>query len=389
MKSLYIEPIFGLSGDMLLSALIDIGFDANLLEREMIKLLNIDIKIEVRKKKSKNFTGKNLKMIWDDRGERKINDIKRIIEKSKFSDYVKSSSIKAFEYLAEVEAKIHNTSKERVHFHELSGIDTIIDIVGYFLALQTLQIDNVFVGPIPLGYGVIEGAHGIMPSPAFATLELLSGFQIYGIPLEGENITPTAATLLKTSAKSSTFPSFTLEKVGYGCGNLSFKNYPNLTRVSIGTSAEETNRDEVLSIDFNVDDLTGEILGYLSERLMEGGALDVSFSPIFMKKGRPAYKVNVIVSSFNFKKILNIIFAETTTLGIRYSKTDRIILERRIEKIETSLGIVGIKKAFFNGKVRFKLEYEDIKNIAIKEGMPLKDVMKAVNDEIDKKIIKR
>lgn len=384
MKILFIEPAFGLSGDMLLAGLIDLGFDKTVLEKEIEKLIDEKIFIEVKENKSNGFTGKSINIQFEERGKRDFKQIYDLIKRSKLPKFVKEKTLLAFECLANIEGKIHNIPPKTVHFHELSGIDTIIDIVGYFLAIETLNISKIYVSSIPLGKGFINSAHGIMPNPAFATLELLKGFSVYGIDIDKENITPTSAVLLKISSEHNLFPNCKLDQIGYGIGHYKFNNYPNLVRLSLGSLDSDVATDEVVSITFNVDDITAEDLGYLAEKVMNRGALDISFCPVFMKKGRPAYEVNILVTPFNFNGFLDIIFSETTTLGVRYTKLNRFVLKRDVKRVKTKFGLVSIKEAKYRDKLRIKPEYEDLKTIALKNGLSLQEVREIVVRDIEK-----
>ncbi len=386
MKLLYIEPVFGLSGDMMLSALIDLGFDKTLLENAMKSLLKINVTIEMEDKKDKNFFGKGIKIIFEEKGRRDYRVIKQLVLNAHLSAYVKENSLKTFELLAEAEAKIHNVRKENVHFHELSGVDTIVDIVGYFLALESLGIEEVYISAIPIGKGYISCEHGIMPNPAFATLELLKDFAVYGLNIDKENITPTAAAIIRASAKTTVIPEMVIKRVGYGIGNFKFQDYPNMVRLSIGDTASDYHTDFVYEINFTIDDSSGEIMGYLMEKLIKNGALDVYFTPVFMKKNRPAFNITVLASPLDFRKILEIIFSESTTLGVRYSKTDRVVLKREVMSFDTSLGSVRIKMTTFNGKTRFKPEYEDLTAISEKKGLSINEVTDIIKEEISKKL---
>lgn len=382
MKILFIEPSFGVSGDMLLAGFIDLGLDKIILEKELSKLINQKISIEVKNEQTNGITGKKIKIFFEERGFRDLKNITDLISNSHLSEFVKNKTLLAFDNLAEVESRIHNIPKENVHFHELSGIDTIIDICGFFIAIEYLDIKKIYVSPVPLGKGYFKSSHSIMPNPAFATLELLKGFSVYGIDIDKENVTPTSAVLLKVSGESSLFPSFKLDKIGYGVGNYRFDSFPNMVRLSLGIVDDEILNDEVVSISFNVDDISSEILGYFAEKVMAEGALDMSFTPIFMKKGRPAYKVNLLVYTFDLNKFLDIIFTETTTLGVRYSRVKRFLLKREIKKIKTNLGTIRFKESRYKDKVRLKPEYEDLKDIAIRNRLPLKEVMALIQRDI-------
>lgn len=384
MRCLFVEPVFGMSGDMLLSALIDLGADKSVIEREIEKLIGVKILIEVLEQKSKGFTGKGIKIFFEEKGSRDLAQVKRIIDGSGLSDFVKEKSLLCFETLAEVEGKIHGVPKEKVHFHELSAIDTIADIVGFFLAVEMLKIDKIYVSKIPLGNGNILTSHGIIPNPAWATLELLKGFSLYFLDIDKENVTPTSAVLLKCSAENNDLKGFRLERVGYGVGKYKFKNYPNIVRLSLGILDDEVLQDEVIAIVFNVDDITAEQLGFFAEKAIKEGALDVFFTPIFMKKGRPAYEVTLLVFPFNFKKILDIIFLETTTLGVRYGRVNRFLLERENRKVKTTFGDVTLKESRYGNLRRFKIEYEDLRKIALRKGLSFQEVRELITKELEK-----
>jgi uncharacterized protein (TIGR00299 family) protein len=279
--------------------------------------------------------------------------------------------------LAFVEAKIHNCNPGDVHFHEIGGIDSIVDIVGALLGLKLFGIEAVYASRIPVGKGFIECKHGILPLPAPATLELLKGIPIYPQNTEGELVTPTGIAILKNVAKDfGVFPEMKIESIGYGAGSRDLK-IPNLLRIWIGKTAScvKYGEDDVILIETNLDDMNPEFFGYTSEKLIEIGALDVFMTPIFMKKNRPGTLLSVLITPDKLEETQSIIFSETTSLGIRIQHIERKKLLREIITVDTLYGCIRVKVGKIGEEIKnISPEYDDCKKIAVKEGIPLKIV---------------
>lgn len=378
----YFEPIFGASGDMILAAFVDAGLPLEYLVQVLQSVIPVPFSIEQKKVLEKGVSATRLKItIAEEKHFRGIEEIKDLLLSSNIKSSIISRAINAFENLAEVEAKIHGIDKKHVHFHELGAIDTIIDILGFFIALDYFNIERANIGKIPLGSGIIESSHGIMPAPAYATLELLKNFPVYGVDIEGENITPTAAALINQVSTFSYMPDMTIKKIGYGVGQRSFLKYRNMFRVILGEK-DSLFTERILVVEFNVDDISAEMLGYFIDKVIKEGAKECFVVPLTGKKGRPAFLVTILCDIEDKEKICDIIFSETTTIGLRMRIEDRIVLKREEISKVTSVGKVRAKRAFFKDKVFVKPEFEDIKRIATERNMPLKEVYSIVHKEL-------
>lgn len=389
MKILYFDLVNGVSGDMILGALFDLGLDYALWKREIDKLNLSGFEIEINKKEKNGISGTDFYIkIFDKKTERKGVDLINIVEKSKLSDDVKEKSIEILKRIIEVEAKIHNEKFEEVHLHELSGLDTIIDIVGTVVGLKILGIEKIYSSPVPIGSGFINTKHGLIPVPAPATIELLKGVPIYSNGVKGEITTPTGAAILTTLATSfGDFPSMKVSSIGYGLGKKDFE-IPNLLRVFIGEPFEFYLKNYNILIETNIDDMNPQIMGHIVDKALALGALDIFFTPIYMKKNRPAYKISVLCEEKDKSALIDLIFKETTSIGVRLTRVEKVFLKREIKELQTKLGKVRVKISHFKGDKKISLEYEDIKKIAEEKNLPISEVYSVVNKEINKIILK-
>ena len=376
MKIAYFDCCAGISGDMVLGALVDSGLDVSILRRELAKLPLGDYSISASKDERHHITGTNIKVRFKESGHhRTFKEIKNIINKSRLTTKVKVLSTSIFENLAKAEAKVHGCRVDDVHFHEVGAIDSIVDIVGTAIGIEKLGIGQVYASPLPLGSGWVKTSHGRMPVPAPATLELLKGVPVASSLTASELTTPTGAAIIKTLSLSfGNMPHMEIEGTGYGIGDRSFKEIPNILRLIIGKRTGNTER--LIIVETNMDDMNPQIYEYLMSRLFKNGALDVFLMPIQMKKGRPAILLKVLCPENKKGNIIDTIFEETTTIGVRTYEVERHCLERRIENVSTPYGKVRVKVAERNGKVlNIQPEYEDCKEIAEKKKLPLKEVM--------------
>ncbi len=376
MKIAYFDCCAGISGDMVLGALVDSGLDVSILRRELAKLHLGDYSISASKDERHHITGTNIKVRFKESGHhRTFKEIKNIINKSRLTTKVKVLSTSIFENLAKAEAKVHGCRVDDVHFHEVGAIDSIVDIVGTAIGIEKLGVGQVYASPLPLGSGWVKTSHGRMPVPAPATLELLKGVPVASSLTASELTTPTGAAIIKTLSLSfGNMPHMEIEGTGYGIGDRSFKEIPNILRLIIGKGTGSTER--LIIVETNMDDMNPQIYEYLMSRLFKNGALDVFLMPIQMKKGRPAILLKVLCPENKKGNIIDTIFEETTTIGVRTYEVERHCLERRIENVSTPYGKVRVKVAERNGKVlNIQPEYEDCKEIAEKKKLPLKEVM--------------
>ncbi len=384
MRIAYFDCFSGISGDMILGALLDLGWPVEELEKELAKLNLTGYKIEVKKVQKESITATQIKIeTKGDEKERRLSHILSIIERSRLEKEIKEISKNIFTKLARAEAKIHRKSPQEIHFHELGGLDTIIDIVGAVAGVKHLGIEKIYASSLPLGRGFVKCAHGTLPLPAPATLELLKKVPVYGGNIEAELVTPTGAAIITNLAKNfGEMPPMRIESIGYGAGQRDL-SIPNLLRVSVGVMKNAYQEDVVSLIETNIDDMNPEFYEHIINRLFKEGALDVFLTPIQMKKTRPATMLSVMASQEKMEKILEVIFEETTTLGVRISKLKRKKLMRESRSVETKYGKIKVKIARLNGVIKnIAPSYEDCQNIALRLNIPLKEVYKEAETRI-------
>ena len=315
------------------------------------------------------------------RGERHrgLKEIRKLLEGSTLPDRIQKRALRVFETLVEAEARVHRVPPRQVHLHEVGAVDAIVDIVGACIGLEELGVDRIMVSPLPTGSGVVHCEHGTFPVPAPATVEILKGRPLYGGTFEGELVTPTGAALVATLADEfGPAPPLRVEKVGYGAGTRDPEDHPNLLRGLLGNLDEPAALlEKVFVIETTIDDLNPQVYGYLMERLFAAGALEVFFTSIQMKKNRPGTLVTLIVQENGFDAAAGVLFRETTTIGFRYQRMDRVELGREIRKVKTRFGSIRIKVSLFQGKVvQATPEYEDCRTAALKAGVPLREVQR-------------
>jgi uncharacterized protein (TIGR00299 family) protein len=378
MRIAYFDCFSGVSGDMILGALVDAGLDILVLESELGKLNISGYQIRAEKTIRRGITGTKVSVDVTERNvARGLKDIVEIVKHSQMDDDIKDLSKKAFTELVTVEAKIHGKSIAAAHLHEVGGMDAIIDVVGSLAGIKKLGIEAVFSSRINVGSGFVESQHGVLPVPAPATLAMLKGIPIYSSGIEAELATPTGVCILKTLAKSfGVMPEMRVENVGYGAGSRDLE-IPNLLRVYIGETSggAKYEEDEVVVVETNIDNMNPELLAYASEVLMKQGALDVFMTPVFMKKDRSGTMLSVLSTPEKLDEVLAVIFSETTTLGVRMHRTERKKLSREMISVKTRFGKVEVKIARWGNQVKnIAPEYESCRKIAVKQGVPLKDV---------------
>ncbi|WP_315116811.1 nickel pincer cofactor biosynthesis protein LarC [uncultured Clostridium sp.] len=414
MRVLYYDCFSGISGDMNLGAMIDLGVDADYLLEELDKMHLHGYRIEVKKDERKGITGTKVNVILEDHHHdhihghvhehndghqhehihrheedggshhhRNLKDIEEIIYNSKLNPRVKELSMKIFEKVAEAEAKVHGKDLYDVHFHEVGAVDSIVDIVGAAICYDYLNVDKVISAPIELGKGFVNCAHGTFPVPAPATMEILKGIPVKKGTIPFEATTPTGAAILATLVSEYKEDlSFNINKIGYGIGFKDEGNIPNVLRVFLG---EVQYNQDVYVLECNIDDMNPEVYPYVMDKLMKAGALDVYLTPTIMKKGRPGINLSMLYSIESEEKVKNLVLKETTTLGFRKYRVQRECLNRSIEHIDTPYGEIKVKSAYLNGeKVKCKPEYEDVKSMAEKEGISFNKVYNSVLKELNK-----
>jgi uncharacterized protein (TIGR00299 family) protein len=447
MKVLYYDCFCGISGDMHLGALLDLGVDKEYLTQELSKLnLNGEYELQIKKDIKKGISGTKVNVILKKQQDHKhvhshgecehvhshgehehahshgehehvhshdehehahmqeetqsqhlhaehiehhhahrnLKDIENIINISSLSDRVKERSLHMFMKVAEAEAKVHGKSLYEVHFHEVGATDSIVDIVGAAVCLEYLKVDKIMASSVQVGGGFVNCAHGIIPIPAPATVEILQGIPIRSGIVPFETTTPTGAAILAANVEVFTDKiNFSIKKIGYGIGHRDL-DIPNVLRVYLGGEESSEEREDQYILETNIDDMNPELYGYIEEKLFEQGALDVFKTAIWMKKGRTAIKLSILVTEKREKDVLGVIFRETTSIGIRKYKVEKIMLPRDFVQVKTLYGDVTVKNAYYEGeKVKCKPEYEDCKKIANEKNIPIARVYREVYKRLE------
>ena len=420
MRVLYFDCFSGISGDMTLGALMDLGVDEQLFRKELDKLKLDGYKLVIGKRIKNGITGMDVNVILNNDEEdrhnhcqhednhnhghihtsqnsrnnhshfhhhaRNLRDIEALINQSSISQSVKDFSNKVFREIAAAEAKVHDQDLYEVHFHEVGAVDSIVDIVGTAICLDLLGVDRVYSSKMHDGHGFIECQHGTIPVPVPAVMQMLSesGIPLVQTDINTELTTPTGMGIIKClSSDFGTMPEMSIDRIGYGMGKRETGSF-NALRIIMGTMQEANHyaTDEAVLLETNIDDISGEALGYSMEQLFENGALDVFYTPIFMKKNRPAVMLTVIARIQEEEKLVDMILRETTTLGIRRSVFKRYCMNRETIKVSTEFGEVRVKVASQNGFTKYAPEYEDCRNIARKTGKPFIEVYNAVLKQV-------
>jgi uncharacterized protein (TIGR00299 family) protein len=415
MRIAYLDCFSGISGDMFLGALIDAGVSARLLG-DTVAALNIGASLKISKVTRSGITATKVDVFASDavaeavthehshhthdhdhehphshshdekhshshEHTRGLKEIREIILKAAISETAKAKAIAIFEALGTAEAKIHNMEIEKVHFHEVGAVDALVDIVCAAVGAEALGVDEIVCSSLNVGGGTVKCAHGTLPVPAPATVELLIDASVYSSGVQAELVTPTGAAIVKVLVKRfATFPEMKIEKSGYGAGTRDFPGHANVLRLTIGEAqtqlATKTLQETISVLEANLDDMNPQVFGYVLDRLLEEGALDVFGLPVQMKKNRPGMLLTVLCRQEDVSKLTDLIFKETTTLGVREREEKRRVLARKWITVGTRWGNIRLKVASMNGTVtNYAPEYEDCKKIAAEHHVPLKNVM--------------
>jgi uncharacterized protein (TIGR00299 family) protein len=417
MRIAYLDCFSGISGDMFMGALLDAGVPPKLFE-DAVAALNLGARLEIAKI-TKGGLAATKADVWvagekdkprdeywaehehdehrhshvhehghehthkHERHEhvhgRGLKEIREIITAAAISEKAKKTAIATFENLGAAEAKVHNADIESIHFHEVGAVDALVDIICAAVGAEALGVDEWICSPLNVGGGTVKCAHGILPVPPPAVVELLKGVPTYSSGIQKELVTPTGAAIVKTLAsRYGPFPAMAVSKSAYGAGSRDLPGQPNVLRLVVGesTDAAEVTPEMVTVIEANLDDLNPQVFGYVMDRLFVEGALDVFGTPVQMKKGRPGMVLTVLARPEQASQMTTIIFAETTTLGVRMREERRRVLQRRSTSVQTQWGEVRMKIANMNGTItNYAPEYEDCRRIAEEKGVPLKSVM--------------
>jgi uncharacterized protein (TIGR00299 family) protein len=387
-KIAYLDCSSGISGDMLLAALLDAGLEQHLLLGELRKVPLAGYEFRCTRVLRGGLTGTRVEIdVSQPQPERHLREIQQLLQGNALTEAVRTQALKMFERLAEVEGKLHGKPAAEIHFHEVGAVDAILDIVGACVGLELLEIDELTCSPLNVGGGQVETAHGTLPVPAPATAELLKGAPIYSSGVEGELVTPTGAVIVATLASGfGPMPPVKVARIGYGAGSREYSGHPNIARLFVGERAEVSDSaprvvnpaNIVTVIEANVDDMSPQLYGYLVERALAAGALDITCSSIQMKKNRPGLEISVLCAPERAEALAELLFEETTTIGLRIHEVGRRVLEREMVNVETPYGTVRVKIAKRAGKViNVAPEYEDCQRLAVEKSVPLKDVILA------------
>lgn len=378
MKIAYLDCMSGISGDMTLGALVDLGVDLDAIQTGIDSLNLPSCKFHVKQVQRHGFRATNLTVQHEpEHAHRHLHHITEMIDGSKLSDRQKQLATDMFTNLATAEARVHGSTLEKVHFHEVGAVDSIADIVGVAIGFDLLKVDRIECSPVPTGHGFIEIAHGRVSIPAPATAELLKGIPLAPSEVEAELTTPTGAAIVSTLANDfGALPPMTIEAIGFGAGDLDFPTQANVLRMVLGSTTDTVSTDQIEVLETNLDDVTGEVIGHTLELLLRADALDAYVTPIQMKKNRPASMLTVLCTAATRPNIERIIFQETNTLGIRRWPASRTVLNREATTVSTKWGSVPGKKIIApDGTVRFSPEYDACAEIARCEQLPVRAVI--------------
>jgi pyridinium-3,5-bisthiocarboxylic acid mononucleotide nickel chelatase len=383
MKTAYFDAFSGLSGDMIIGAILDCGAEFGEFERAIRSMPISGYRLSTRRKVLSGISALKFDVeVTEPQPERHFGEIRDLIDSSQLAATVRSRATSIFEVLAQAESKIHNTTPDRVHFHEVGAVDSIIDIVGTAWGLEHLGVGDVMVSPLPMGNGFARSQHGVIPVPAPATAELLKGFALKIGDGAHEMVTPTGAAVIRALARPAAIPlAFAVEKIGYGAGARELEDRPNVLRLMLGRERTSLDSDEMIEISANIDDLSPQIYDHLMNRLFEAGARDVTLTPTMMKKSRPAVTLGVIAEAANRDALAEIIFAETSTIGLRFHAVERLKLHREIREVETRWGKVRVKVSGNGGApTTISPEYDDCRRIAAEHNVALRVVIEEARD---------
>jgi pyridinium-3,5-bisthiocarboxylic acid mononucleotide nickel chelatase len=386
MNIAYFDTIAGMSGDMTLGALISAGVSFDELQTELHALGIGGFELQARHIERNGMVATKVDVVISEQPHyhRHLKDIEELIDKSSLTQNVKERSKKIFREVAIAESKVHNTPLEKIHFHEVGAIDSLVDIVGVSICLEKLGVQAVYSSPIKVGNGgTVNSQHGALPIPTPATMEILKDYPFQFTDIPFELTTPTGAAIIKAlSLGMLTLEKIQISSIGYGAGGREMEQLPNLLRVFIGTLEPNYIADEIVSIETNIDNMNPEIYPYVIEKLLSAGANDAYLIPILMKKGRPGIILSALAERSKMDQILDIFFRETTTLGVRIQPIERKKLPRGSKQVQTHFGIVSAKVIIVDGKEQLRVEFEECKRIAAEKNLPLGEVYRKLEKEL-------
>jgi len=376
MSIIHFQPTAGLSGDMILASLLDLGLNPAEF-RNAVQSLNLGVKVKVNDVHRASLRAKRVEVVLPKEEKiksRKWREIEVIIKSCPFSPWVKEKSLKIFQTLFAAEAKVHGQPMDKVHLHEAGANDALVDIIGSCWLLEKMGVSRITCSPINLGSGWVKTSHGLLPVPPPAVAELLKNIPVYSAGVEAELTTPTGAAIIVQVADSFlSFPEVKVNMVGYGAGGRDFPGFPNVLRVFWGEETVAKSSVPVYEIRANIDDAAPQVLAYACEQVLNSGALDIFQTPVVMKKGRLAVQLTALAPADKIDKIIEVLFRETSTIGVRYQPVERRVLERKIEKVQVAGEEIPIKISYFEGKIiQAQPEFEACQRIAKKKHFPLR-----------------
>jgi len=390
MKVAYFDCRSGISGDMILGALVDVGVELKAISEGLGSLGLKGYELKSRRVKRGLFGGIKVDVVLSPKAHthsRTFTDIEKLLKRSKLPKVVIEDSLEIFLRIGKAEAKVHRTKIDKVHFHEVGAVDSIVDIVGGVIGMQELGVGQVLASPLNTGEGTVQCEHGILPVPAPATLELLKGMPCYSSGIPYELTTPTGAAMIGFWAEAfQSLPLMKIQKSGYGAGSHIIKEHANLLRIIVG-DAESRGGHKVVLVETNIDDMNPEFYDHIMDSLYSAGALDVYLTSIQMKKNRPAVKISVLVPPAKREAVSHILLTETSTFGIRFTEMDRVVLDRQSMDVQTPYGKIAVKVGSLDGQViHFSPEYDMCKQVALKKKIPVKIVYDTVLRMAEKKL---
>lgn len=379
----YFDCSAGISGDMCIGALVDAGVPLKEIDRGLRALSIRGYSLEEKRVKRASVSATKVDVTVKKSEVRKWKDIKDVISKSSLPLDIKQKGLRIFRRLFDAEGKVHGEAYYRTHLHELGAVDCLVDVFGALIGLSILGVDKVYSSAINLGSGSVSTEHGLLPVPAPATAEIIKGVSAYSSGIPFELTTPTGAAIVRELSTSfGTMPLMKVREVGYGAGRKDIRELPNVLRLFLGEDASQTGPEvqKVTVIETNIDDMSPQLYGHVMARLFDSGALDAYLTQVIMKKGRPGVLLTVLCHEEKTAEIAEVLFRETTTIGVRFYEGSRKVLARRMRKIDTGLGKIAVKVATLpDGTVKPAPEYEDCRMLALKHGIPLIEVMRKIH----------
>ena len=380
MKIVYFDCPSGAAGDMILASLLDAGAPLDRLTEELAALGLPGWELSVRQVMKGPFRATKVDVMIDrsaHRVHRSLSDVLSILAASTLSGQVKTDAARIFTRLADAEARVHGSTREAIHFHDVGAVDAIVDVVGSVLALGLLGVERLHCSALPIGGGTVDGAHGKIPMPGPGTAELLRGVPVVDTGVRAELVTPTGAAILTTLASDfGRMPAMTLASVGYGAGTMELPGVPNVVRCFVGEASESAGDETIVQLETTIDDMSPQLYEPLMERLLDGGALDVFLTPVIMKRSRPGVVLTALCPRERVDELLRLLFEESSTIGVRWAERRRARLERQVLSVPTAYGVISCKVSRLHGRVvTVTPEFTDVARVAREKALPVREVL--------------